>query len=137
MKKIDAQKLIDNKEIELYKDKPKEGEFFGYIGDINFVIPKIYNKDTNFEEEIKEGKVIVDFFATWCGPCRMIGNVLEEISKEQEDIKILKIDVDEYDELAYQFQVMSIPTIVFYKDGKIINKKVGFCNKKELLGYFN
>jgi thioredoxin 1 len=98
---------------------------------------KIYNKDTNFEEEIKEGKVIIDFFATWCGPCRMIGNVLEEISKEQEDIKILKIDVDEYDELAYQFQVMSIPTIVFYKDGKIINKKVGFCNKKELLGYFN
>lgn len=67
----------------------------------------------------------------------MISNVLEEISKEQEDIKILKIDVDEYDELAYKFQVMSIPTLIFYKDGKLINKKVGFCDKKELLGYFN
>mgnify|MGYP000192339350 CR=1 FL=1 len=107
---------------------------------------KIYNKDTNFEEEIKEGKVIIDFFATWCGPCRMIGNVLEEISKEQEvyrdnmaagDVTSTTAATGEYDELAYQFQVMSIPTLVFYKDGKIINKKVGFCNKKELLGYFN
>lgn len=91
---------------------------------------KIYNKDTNFEEEIKEGKVIIDFFATWCGPCRMISNVLEEISKEQEDIKILKIDVDEYDELAYKFQVMSIPTLIFYKDGKLINKRSDFVIKK-------
>jgi thioredoxin 1 len=94
---------------------------------------KHLTKEMNFDEEIKEGSVIVDFFATWCGPCKMLGTVLEELSKEREDIKILKIDTDEFSELAMKFGVMSIPTILFYKDGEIINKNIGFCDKEKLL----
>ena len=94
---------------------------------------KHFTNEMNFDEEIKKGSVIVDFFATWCGPCRMLGNVLEELSKEREDIKILKIDTDEFSELAMKFGVMSIPTRLFYKDGEMINKNIGFCDKEKLL----
>ena len=94
---------------------------------------KYFTNEMNFDAEIKKGSVIVDFFATWCGPCRMLGNVLEELSKEREDIKILKIDTDEFSELAMKFGVMSIPTILFYKDGEMINKNIGFCDKEKLL----
>ena len=94
---------------------------------------KYFKNEDNFDEEIKEGYVIVDFFATWCGPCRMLGNVLEELSKEREDIKILKIDTDEFSELAMKFGVMSIPTVLFYKDGEMKNKNIGFCDKDKLI----
>ena len=94
---------------------------------------KYFTNEMNFDEEIKKGSVIVDFFATWCGPCRMLGNVLEELSKEREDIKILKIDTDEFNELAMRFGVMSIPTILFYKNGEMINKNIGFCDKEKLI----
>lgn len=94
---------------------------------------KYFKAEDNFDEEVKTGLVIVDFFATWCGPCRMLGNVLEELSKEREDIKILKIDTDEFSEIAMKFGVMSIPTILFYKDGEIVNKNIGFCDKNKLI----
>ena len=94
---------------------------------------KYFTNEMNFDAEIKKGSVIVDFFATWCGPCRMLGNVLEELSKEREDIKILKIDTDEFNELAMRFGVMSIPTILFYKNGEMINKNIGFCDKEKLI----
>lgn len=98
---------------------------------------KHLTKEMNFDEEIKEGSVIVDFFATWCGPCKMLGTVLEELSKEREDIKILKIDTDEFSELAMKFGVMSIPTVLFYKDGEMVNKNIGFCDKEKLLSLLN
>lgn len=98
---------------------------------------KHFEESMEFDTEVKEGKVIVDFFATWCGPCRMLGQTLEEFSKENDDITILKIDIDDYQELAIKFGIMSVPTILFYKDGELINKRVGFCNKKELINYFN
>lgn len=98
---------------------------------------KYFTNEMNFDEEVKEGSVIVDFFATWCGPCRMLGTVLEELSKEREDIKILKIDTDEFSEISMKFGVMSIPTVLFYKDGKMINKNIGFCDKDKLISLFD
>ena len=86
-------------------------------------------EEGNFEEEVlkSEGKVLVDFYADWCGPCKMLGPVLESI-----DANILKINVDTHEELATRFGVMSIPTICFFKDGDLKEKVVGFRNKEEL-----
>ena len=78
-----------------------------------------------FENEIKEGLVVVDFYADWCGPCQMLAPVLEELDKET-SIKIVKINVDEIPDLARQFRVMSIPTLMLFKDGKLSKKELGF-----------
>ena len=78
-----------------------------------------------FENEIKEGLVVVDFYADWCGPCQMLAPVLEELDKET-SIKIVKINVDEIPDLARQFRVMSIPTLMLFKDGKFSKKELGF-----------
>ena len=93
---------------------------------------KIYNKDTNFEEEIKEGKVIVDFFATWCGPCKMLSPVLEDLASDRDSIDIVKVDIDESMNLARQYGIMSVPTLVLMKDGKILAKTSGFQPKDSI-----
>lgn len=94
---------------------------------------KIIN-ESDFESEVKEGIVVVDFFASWCGPCRMMGAVLEEVDKELNGkAKILKVDVDQSQNLARQFGVMSIPTIVVFKDGKQVHKQIGFVPKERLV----
>ena len=86
----------------------------------------------NYEKEIKEnGIVIVDFFATWCGPCQMLAPILSEISNEYQ-IKLCKINVDEEQELAMKNSIMSIPTIYFYKDGEIKSKFIGYKTKSEI-----
>lgn len=77
--------------------------------------------------------VLVDFWAAWCGPCQMLGPVIEEIAAERNDIKVAKVNVDEQPELASQFQVMSIPTLVVIKDGQIVNKSVGAKPKDQIL----
>lgn len=87
-----------------------------------------YLKDENFDEEIKNGKVLVDFYADWCGPCKALGEVLETL----ENISILKINVDEHQDIAMKFGVMSIPTIILFEDGNQLKKNVGFMNKEEL-----
>ena len=84
-------------------------------------------QNENYEDIIKEGVWIVDFYALWCGPCQMLGPVLETI-----EANILKINVDEHEDLAQKFGVMSIPTLCFFKDGKLVNKTIGFKNKDEL-----
>ena len=94
---------------------------------------KITNE--NFENEVikSEIPVLVDFYATWCGPCRMIAPFIEEISEEYEGkVKVCKIDVDEASELAVAFGVSSIPTVMVFKNGEIYKKAVGYCTKKEL-----
>lgn len=97
----------------------------------------IYGNEENFNELTSSGKVLVDFFATWCGPCKMLGAILEELSEERNSVKIVKIDVDENPNLARQFGVMSIPTMYLFKDGKEISKQNGFMPKEELLEWIN
>ena len=83
--------------------------------------------DATFEAETKEGLVLVDFWATWCGPCRMQGPILDKLSEElsEDELKILKMDVDENPETARAFGIMSIPTLLFKKDGQVVKQVAG------------
>lgn len=93
----------------------------------------LHLKNEKFKDEVKEGIVIVDFFAEWCGPCKMLAPVLEALSKENEDIKIIKVDIDQHLDLAQEFSIMSVPTMLFYKDGEPITKKTGFLPKELIM----
>ena len=86
---------------------------------------KHLNSSNEFENEVKEGLVVVDFYADWCGPCQMLAPVLEDLEKET-SIKIVKINVDEIPDLARQFRIMSIPTLMLFKDGKFTKKELGY-----------
>ncbi len=90
----------------------------------------------NFKEEVLDSAVpaLVDFWAAWCGPCQMIGPVIEEIAGEVTDAKICKVDVDANPELAREYKVMSIPTLLVFKDGQIAKRNVGAAPKDEILG---
>lgn len=84
--------------------------------------------ETNFDEAISNKKILVDFYADWCGPCRMLGSVLENVN----DIEILKVNVDKYPDIAQRYMVMSIPTLLLMDNGKVIKNNVGFMNEEEL-----
>ena len=88
----------------------------------------------NFEKEVlkSEKKVLVDFNATWCGPCKMMGPVIEELSEKMKNIKFVSVDVDDEDELAETYGVSSIPCLVLFEDGKEVSRNVGFMPKDEL-----
>lgn len=86
----------------------------------------------NFNNEIEKDLVLVDFYATWCGPCKMMHPVIEKISKNNESLKILKVNVDNHDDLAREYMVMSIPTLMLFKDGKLVEKNIGFTPKDVL-----
>lgn len=90
---------------------------------------------SNFQEEVmrSEKPVLVDFWASWCGPCRMVGPLIDEIADERTDIKVCKVNVDEEQELAAAFQVSSIPTLVVIKDGKVVNQSMGAKPKAQIL----
>ena len=89
----------------------------------------------NFESEVlkSDKPVLVDFWAAWCGPCKMLSPVIDEIAEEKSDIKVGKINVDEQPELASQFAVMSIPTLIVFKNGEIANKAIGVQPKDAIL----
>ena len=92
------------------------------------------NKD-NFQEVVlnSDKPVLVDFWASWCGPCRMVAPILEEIANERSDVKVCKINVDEEPELAGRYNVMSIPTLLVVKEGQVVNQAVGARPKSQIL----
>ena len=90
-----------------------------------------YLEKENFDDEIAKGRILVDFYATWCGPCKMLSGVLENV-EDSIGMPILKIDVDKHEELARRFRVMSIPTVILFEDGKEVKKKIGFMNEKKV-----
>ena len=89
----------------------------------------------NFQEEVinSEKPVLLDFWASWCGPCRMVSPIVDEIAQERPDVKVCKVNVEEQRELAAAFKVMSIPTLVVMKGGKIINRALGARPKEQIL----
>ena len=92
------------------------------------------NKD-NFHKEVlnSDKPVLLDFFASWCGPCRMVSPILDEIAQEREDIKVCKINIDEQPELASQYRVMTIPTLMVLKEGRIVGQSIGAKPKHQIL----
>ena len=85
-----------------------------------------------FEELTKSGTVVVDFFATWCGPCKMLAPVLEELSNEETEVTFLKVDIDEEELLAEKYNIQAVPTVLVFKDGRVVNKQLGFAPKAVL-----
>ena len=92
----------------------------------------------NFEAEVikSEKTVLVDFWAPWCGPCRMLSPIVDEIADERSDIKVGKVNVDEQEELAMRFGIMSIPTLIVFKNGEVVKKTMGVQPKAAILGLF-
>lgn len=92
------------------------------------------DKEENFEDLIKEGTVLVDFYATWCGPCKMLESELESI---EDKIKIVKVDIDKFQKLTMNYRIMSVPTMIFFIDGKKFEEVIGFHTSDELLEIIN
>ena len=95
--------------------------------------------NTTFQELLQDTKlVVVDFWATWCGPCRMLSPILDEVEEEMADkITVVKVNVDDADQIAMQYRIMSIPTLLFFKNGQIVDKTVGAMPKNQLIDKIN
>ena len=95
--------------------------------------------NTNFSELLQDGTlVIVDFWATWCGPCRMLSPLLDEVEEEMGDkVTVVKVNVDDADEVAMQYRIMNIPTLLFFKNGQLVDKTVGAMPKNALVERIN
>ena len=91
----------------------------------------------DFQEKIAQGRVLVDFFATWCGPCKMLSPILEEVDQRGEagDLLIVKVDVDEASDIAIKFGIQSIPTLILFENGKMVKHALGYMPKPQLLNF--
>lgn len=89
----------------------------------------------NFDEEVLnyKGKVLVDFWAEWCGPCMMLGPIIEEVSEEVDDVKFCKVNCDEARDVALQFGIMTIPNLIVFENGEQINQSIGYIEKEDVL----
>ena len=98
-------------------------------------MPTLSVSKNNFQEEVLESDkaVLLDFWASWCGPCKSLSPVIDEISAEHPEIKVCKVNIDEEQELASQFDIMSVPTLLVIKDGKVVNQSVGLKPKNQIL----
>ncbi len=95
---------------------------------------------SNFNEEITntDKLVLIDFFATWCGPCKMLSPIISQIANEYADsVKVCKVNVDDNQDLALKYNIASIPTLIFLKNGKVVKSSIGYCSKSELTGIIN
>ena len=95
------------------------------------------NDEARFNELIKEGTVLVDFFATWCGPCKMLSPIIEQVAAEHPELKVVKVDVDEVPSVAGKYGIQAIPTLFLVKDGKTVASQMGFANKNQLENFIN
>ena len=93
-------------------------------------------KEEDFDKLIEKGDVLVDFFATWCGPCKMLSPVLEELSDHFERVKVVKVDIDQFEDLTRRHGIMSVPTMEIYKDGKLVKKEVGYHDYDTIASWF-
>lgn len=93
---------------------------------------KILENKDDFKDIISKGTVIVDFYADWCGPCKMLGPVLDEFDKENSDVEVVKVNVDDFKELAMEYKIMTIPNLIVFKGGEVKNSSVGFITKEEI-----
>lgn len=93
------------------------------------------NSKEEFEEKVlkNENKVLVDFFATWCGPCKMQGPILEEVKEENKNIEIVKVDIDKNKDLALKYNIMSVPTLKLFQNGEIIKEVLGLHSKEDII----
>lgn len=96
---------------------------------------KLIKTEEEFNREIMNDKVVVDFFANWCGPCKMLAPIVEEVSNELEKITFIKVDIDEIESLPRQFDIMSIPTLLVFEKGELIKRHTGYIDKEELVQF--
>lgn len=110
------------------KNEENQSEKKEVIGDMEIVD---VTRD-NFEEEVlkSEKMVLIDFYADWCGPCKMLAPIVEEVASEHEDLKVVRINIDNEESIAMDYQIMSIPTLVLIKDGKEVDRVIGYVQKK-------
>ena len=97
----------------------------------------IHLEKEDFNHIISTDATVVDFFATWCGPCKMISPIIEKLANDITNVKFVKIDVDKHDDLARIYGIMSIPTLIFFKDGKEVKRHVGFINEDKIKEIIN
>lgn len=93
---------------------------------------KQIKKEEEFNEIITKGKVVVDFYANWCGPCKMLSPIIEELSNEKENVEFIKVDIDEIETLPRKYNIMSIPTILVFEKGELIKSHIGYIDKDKL-----